>query len=480
MVGVLRGLTIAVGVTTLGCAAGAPPAGFGFDTSGAGTGTPSDDDDDDGGIGTIDPVTGVPGDDSTDATDGGSETGGPTGGESGALDTSGGASCGNGTIDGDDKCDGDELGDETCLTQGFDEGELACTAECELDTTACIAYECGNDLIENDEVCDGLDLDGQDCTTQGFDAGQLGCSRDCSLFDTDGCVLFSCGNDTLESNETCDGSDLGGETCASQGLEGGTLACADDCAGFNLAACTCVEQDVGGSTGTPVATGSTNAEDDSLPTSCGGGGGNDRIVGFTAPSAGDYTIDTIGSGYDTVLSVFSSCDTDTEIVCDDDGGSGLTSAATVTLAAGESIVIAVDGYMGDTGSWELNISSGGGSCGEVDIMGDLGSPVASGSTAAEDSHFTQSCGGADAVEAVVVFVAPANGSYTFDTVGSDYDTVLAAYDDCTDGSLLTCNDDTTDLQSEVTVNLTAGQEIFIAVSGFSGDTGNWVLNAAQN
>lgn len=479
MAGVSRALAIAVGATALGCAAGAPSPGLGLGTVGAETG--GDDDDDDDGIATIDPVTGVPtGNDDDDATSA-SETGAPTGDDSGAMDTTGGgASCGDGTIDGDDKCDGSDLGKETCLTQGFDEGELGCSADCELDTSACVAHECGNDLLEGDEVCDGDDLAGEDCASQGFDAGTLACGSDCTLFDTSGCVLFSCGNGTIEGNETCDGADLGGETCSSQGLEGGTLACAADCANFNLAACTCIEQSVGGATGTPVASGSTAAEDDSLPTSCGGGGGNDRVIGFTAPSAGDYTIDTIGSSYDTVMSIFSSCDTGSEIVCDDDGGSGLTSAATVTLGAGESIVILVDGYMGDTGSWELNISSGGGSCGEIDIMSMLGSPVTSGSTAAEDSHFTQSCGGGDAVESVVVFVAPANGSYTFDTVGSDYDTVLAAYDDCTDASELACNDDTTGLQSEVTVNLSAGQEIFIAVSGYSGNTGNWVLNAVQN
>ena len=479
MVGVSRALVIALGATAVGCAAGSPPAGLGLDTVGTTGGPDDDDDDDDGGIGTIDPITGLPSDDSND--DSGDSTGSDdsTGGESG-VDTSGGSSCGNGVVDGDDKCDEDDLAGETCETQGFDEGTLSCTADCEIDTSACVAHECGNDLIEGEEVCDGEDLAGEDCQSQGFDAGDLGCSRDCSLLDTDGCVLFSCGNDTIEGIELCDGSDLDGQSCVSQGLEGGTLACADDCAAFDLGGCECEEEDVGGATGTPVSTGSTNAEDDSLPTSCGGGGGNDRVIGFTAASAGDYTIDTIGSGYDTVLSIFSSCDAESEIVCDDDGGTGLTSSASIVLGAGESIVILVDGYNGDTGAWDLNINTNGGDCGEIDIMSMLGSPVASGSTAAEDNHFTQSCGGADAVEAVIVFVAPADGSYTFDTVGSDYDTVLSAYDVCTDGSELACNDDTSGVQSEITVNLVSGQEIFIAVSGYSGDTGAWVLNAVQN
>lgn len=41
--------------------------------------------------------------------------------------------CGNGTIDGDEACDGQDLGGMTCATGGT----LACTAGCTLDTTGC-------------------------------------------------------------------------------------------------------------------------------------------------------------------------------------------------------------------------------------------------------------------------------------------------------------------------------------------------------
>lgn len=44
-----------------------------------------------------------------------------------------GGSCGNGTIDGDEACDGQDLGGMTCATGGT----LACTAACTLDTSGC-------------------------------------------------------------------------------------------------------------------------------------------------------------------------------------------------------------------------------------------------------------------------------------------------------------------------------------------------------
>ena len=45
--------------------------------------------------------------------------------------------CGNGQLDPDEVCDGEKLGEETCLSQGFKSGQLTCSADCTLDTSAC-------------------------------------------------------------------------------------------------------------------------------------------------------------------------------------------------------------------------------------------------------------------------------------------------------------------------------------------------------
>ena len=65
-------------------------------------------------------------DDSTTTGDGTSTTTGSEGDE-----TAG--SCGNGTIDGDEACDGSDLGGQACAMGGT----LACTALCTLDATGC-------------------------------------------------------------------------------------------------------------------------------------------------------------------------------------------------------------------------------------------------------------------------------------------------------------------------------------------------------
>lgn len=50
--------------------------------------------------------------------------------------------CGNGALDQGEACDGEELGGQTCATQGFSYGELVCDAACKLDTSGCVNDPC--------------------------------------------------------------------------------------------------------------------------------------------------------------------------------------------------------------------------------------------------------------------------------------------------------------------------------------------------
>ncbi|HVF42473.1 MAG TPA: NF038122 family metalloprotease [Pyrinomonadaceae bacterium] len=79
------------------------------------------------------------------------------------------------------------------------------------------------------------------------------------------------------------------------------------------------------------------------------------------------------------------------------------------------------------------------------------------------------------------WTAPATGTVTFDTVGSDYDTTLAAYTGASVNSLakLTENDDIVlgdNVRSRISFTANAGVTYRIAVDGFDGDTGSIVLN----
>jgi hypothetical protein len=55
---------------------------------------------------------------------------------------------------------------------------------------------CGNGVLESGEVCDGADLRGQTCVSQGFSGGTLACNAGCGAFDTSGCV--TCNSDVTD------------------------------------------------------------------------------------------------------------------------------------------------------------------------------------------------------------------------------------------------------------------------------------------
>jgi len=157
-------------------------------------------------------------------------------------------SCGNDLIEGMETCDGTDLGGEDCISQGFDEGTLACLGDCSgFDTSGCNSFMCGNDLIEGTEVCDGTDLNGLDCGNFGFPGGTLQCSPTCGSFDTSNCITEVCGNNFTEGAEVCDGTDLGAEDCLSLGFSGGLLDCLGDCSGYDTSSCSvCGDNAIGG------------------------------------------------------------------------------------------------------------------------------------------------------------------------------------------------------------------------------------------
>lgn len=538
----------------------------------------------------------------------------------------GGPVCGDDVADKGEECDGTDLAGQDCAGQGFDAGTLSCADDCTFDTSQC-TVNCGNGTIEAPEACDGVNLDGEDCLTQGFDAGTLGCALDCQ-FDTSACVMFSCGDGMINGGELCDGADVT-EDCVSQGFDGGTLGCAGNCMAYDTTQCfngfPCQDADLGSVTGASVASGNLGGEDDDINASCGGGGGADRVLAWTAPAAGIWTFDTATSDFDTKLAIYTDCST--EIGCNDDFF-GVQSQVQSDLAAGQEILIVVDGFNGSIGNWVLNITpppvcgdgvtgagetcdgadlagqdclsqgfGGGGvlacagDCGSFDTSGcisafcgddvaqvpeacdgpdlagqtcielgvspsgtvsnccfahaagcddaacqttvcaadpfccnnswdnicaregaelcdpalcpdptctgtctfdtstcnadlaaciedsiasNTGPSVSTGTTVGEDENIAQACGGGGSVDHVINFIVPADGTYTFDLVGSSYDTVLSLSTGC--GAPFLCNDDSIGLISAITTDLTAGQQISIAVSGFGGNTGNYVLN----
>lgn len=112
--------------------------------------------------------------------------------------------CGNGVVEGNERCDGMDFGGETCADFGLT-GSPSCNPDCTLDISTCDGIiNCGNDMIEPPEECDGDDLDGATCADlePTFPEGELTCSG--CTFNTTGC----CKGDGAECggpSECCSG-----------------------------------------------------------------------------------------------------------------------------------------------------------------------------------------------------------------------------------------------------------------------------------
>ncbi len=147
--------------------------------------------------------------------------------------------CGNGQIDPGESCDGDALDGETCETivgKGS-KGTLKCKSTCSgYDKSQCsAAVNCGNGQLDNGvEECDGLLFPNGIKTCAKYNgekyiSGDLKCATNCTI-DESACVL-KCGNGKIDSGEQCDGKEFGGETCESWKGFGstGSLSCDSSC-----------------------------------------------------------------------------------------------------------------------------------------------------------------------------------------------------------------------------------------------------------
>lgn len=135
--------------------------------------------------------------------------------------------------------------------------------------------------------------------------------------------------------------------------------------------CTVVE--LGSVVGMGVAQADTTGRPSQLSTgrcglpqggSLGGDMAGEVVYGWTAPQTGSYTFDTLGSSYDTILYVRTRCDGD-ELACNDDveaGGMVLQSSVTLSLSAGQRVLLIVDAYGTGAGRHVLNIASRSGGC----------------------------------------------------------------------------------------------------------------------
>ncbi|MFT4705792.1 MAG: hypothetical protein ACI81R_003504 [Bradymonadia bacterium] len=107
--------------------------------------------------------------------------------------------------------------------------------------------------------------------------------------------------------------------------------------------------------------------------------------------------------------------------------------------------------------------------------------IASGNNADETTDYIITCARLPGARDVgVSFTAPNTGTYRFDTNGTEFDTILAVYDGvCARPSAqLACNDDGGEgLLSQIDIDLSAGQDLTVVITGFDGASGEWTMNA---
>jgi hypothetical protein len=217
------------------------------------------------------------------------------------------------------------------------------------------------------------------------------------------------------------------------------------------------------------------ADDNDIDASCGGTGGNDRVIAFTAPSDSTFVFDTVGSSFDTKLALYSDCVT--EIGCNDDIAPGnLQSELSLPMLTGQTVLVVIDGFNGLTGDYVLNITEIPPLfvCQDEDIGGLMGYAVSFGNTAGDDDDLVPSCGNGGGNDRVVTFTAPVSQDYLFTTLGSSFDTTLSIWADCATEAF--CNDDVGIPQSGFIGTLTAGASVLLHVDGYGGATGDFQLN----
>ena len=222
----------------------------------------------------------------------------------------------------------------------------------------------------------------------------------------------------------------------------------------------------------------SSQQDDELQGSCGGTSAPELAYTFTAPQGGSYTFDTGGSFVDTVLYVLDGTCAGDELRCNDDGLAGSNASLTsLPLAAGQTVTVVVDGFGVTGGPVTLTVREGSVEC-PAQSFGAMLPQTLLDQTAVAADAFEGSCGGEGEGDRALAFSAPEEGIYRFDTIGSDFDTVLYVLDGTCGGPELACNDDQPGTfvgHSALTLPLATGQAVTAVVEGLLGESGDFAL-----
>src|SRR5437870_1117370 len=210
---------------------------------------------------------------------------------------------------------------------------------------------------------------------------------------------------------------------------------------------------------------------------------------FTPSQSGVVKINTVGSTYDTVAAIFTgnSLNFLTQVACNDDTAGLLTSAVQFPATSGTTYHIQIGSVDSVPGNLTLNMVWGTTPANDNFANAITVSPLPytdSKSTivATTETGEPDNCSGLSLSRTVWYNFTPSGtGTVTVDTLGSDFDTILAVYTGLDVSSLaqLTCNDQASGDTSQVQFLGTSGTTYRIQVGGFNGDSGNMTMHVSQ-
>ncbi len=393
----------------------------------------------------------------------------------------------------DATCDGPCIGGQC---QGCPPGTSSCFGQC-VDTTS-DPFNCGGcNIVCGDGFCSNSQCVGDPCPP-----GTTNCFGECvdTGFDPDNCG--GCGV-VCQPFQACeDHACVGDPTCSDN-------------------VCGVCDYDFIPSDPNFQVTGSTAFAGNNLVPDCTHADFPEVLHIFTPTFGGPYSIDTVGSSYDTVLQLM---DEQCNVLACSDDVIGLDAQIETSLEAGKTYYIVLDGF--DSGSYAINVHSGMtcppglvlcqdgcvdtltdpfncggceqpcgptsfcdqgmcvntcvGPCGSCQSPVELGSQVPisfQGNTGFGDDLLIPSCGFADSSPEVLhAFTAPATGTYVFSTAGSSFDTVLSLINADSCGEVACDDDGGPGNTSSITRTLAQGQTVYVMVDGALGQSGAYTLS----
>ncbi|PCC68063.1 hypothetical protein SAMN02745121_04594 [Nannocystis exedens] len=222
---------------------------------------------------------------------------------------------------------------------------------------------------------------------------------------------------------------------------------------------------------------SLQAQGDDFSLTCGGIGGTDLEVVWTAPVTGRFQFDTIGSSFDSLLAVIDGVCFGQELACDDDGGGNLTSRVEVDLVVGQTVTLVIDSFGQSSAEVVYNIT-------QVQVPDECPDGVfepfvpltIDGQTAGAANFRAGSCNGFESPEIEALWTAPFDGAFVFEVIEADFDPVLYLLDGSCQGGELACNDDSNGLFPQLVIPMFAGQSVVVVVDGVGGQAGKFLLS----